>query len=104
MYDDLRRTATHMEPRWRAGMYGVWENDPRGADPEQRTVSRFLCTASDFSHAAARRGPASIRSFAGLAARRDTSTKKYGGAAGERCACRFYAGFTVSIVPWDCLT
>jgi hypothetical protein len=33
MYDDLRRIATHMEPRWRAGMYGVWECDPRAADP-----------------------------------------------------------------------
>ena len=33
MYDDLHRIATHMEPRWRAGMYGVWECDPRAADP-----------------------------------------------------------------------
>jgi hypothetical protein len=33
MYDDLRRIATHMEPRWRAGLYGVWECDPRAADP-----------------------------------------------------------------------
>ena len=34
MYDDLRQTVTHMEPRWRAGMYGVWANDPRGTDPD----------------------------------------------------------------------
>ena len=33
IYDDLRNTATHMEPRWRAGMYGTWGDDPRGADP-----------------------------------------------------------------------
>jgi hypothetical protein len=33
LYDDLRKLTTHMEPRWRAGMYGVWESDPRGADP-----------------------------------------------------------------------
>ena len=33
VYDDLRRTATHLEPRWRGGMYGCWANDPRGADP-----------------------------------------------------------------------
>jgi Glycosyl transferase family 2 len=33
MYDDLHNTATHMEPRWRAGMYGTWETDPRGVDP-----------------------------------------------------------------------
>ena len=32
VYDDLRRIATHMEPRWRAGMYGTWADDPRGAD------------------------------------------------------------------------
>jgi hypothetical protein len=33
IYDDLRTTATHMEPRWRAGMYGTWSEDSRGADP-----------------------------------------------------------------------
>ena len=32
IYDDLRQTSTHMEPRWRGGMYGTWANDPRGAD------------------------------------------------------------------------
>jgi hypothetical protein len=38
MYDDLRKAVTHMEPQWRDGMYGVWETDPRGADP---TASSF---------------------------------------------------------------
>ena len=33
LYDDLRKIATHMEPRWRAGMYGTWAEDARGADP-----------------------------------------------------------------------
>jgi len=33
IYDDLQRTSTHMEPQWRAGMYGTWATDPRGADP-----------------------------------------------------------------------
>jgi hypothetical protein len=33
LYDDLRRSSTHLEPRWRAGLYGVWENDPRGSNP-----------------------------------------------------------------------
>jgi hypothetical protein len=33
LYDDLRSISTHFEPRWQAGMYGVWEFDPRGADP-----------------------------------------------------------------------
>jgi len=33
IYDDLRQKMTHMEPRWRAGMYGVWANDPRGDNP-----------------------------------------------------------------------
>jgi hypothetical protein len=103
MYDDLRRIATHWN---HGGARGCTECGSVIRAPliRQRTVSTFLCTASDFSRAAARRGPASIRSFAGLAAKRDTSTKKYGSAAGERCACRFYAGFTVSIVPWDRLT
>jgi Glycosyl transferase family 2 len=33
VYDDLRSVATHFEPCWRAGMYGTWAEDPRGADP-----------------------------------------------------------------------
>jgi hypothetical protein len=33
IYDDLRTKSTHMEPQWRAGMYGTWANDPRGEDP-----------------------------------------------------------------------
>lgn len=31
--DSLQRVSTHWEPRWRAGMFGVWAIDPRGADP-----------------------------------------------------------------------
>ena len=34
LYDDLRHFATHFEPRWQEGMYGVWESDPRGEDPQ----------------------------------------------------------------------
>lgn len=34
LHDDLTRLATHMEPRWHAGMLGVWEADPRGVDPD----------------------------------------------------------------------
>ncbi len=33
IYDDLRTNSTHMEPRWRDGMYGTWASDPRGNDP-----------------------------------------------------------------------
>jgi hypothetical protein len=33
IYDDLSRIVTHLEPQWRAGMYGTWAEDPRGADP-----------------------------------------------------------------------
>jgi Glycosyl transferase family 2 len=33
VYDDLRQSSTHMERQWRGGMYGIWANDPRGADP-----------------------------------------------------------------------
>jgi hypothetical protein len=33
VYDDLRQSSTHMDPRWRAGMYGTWASDPRGDDP-----------------------------------------------------------------------
>jgi GR25 family glycosyltransferase involved in LPS biosynthesis len=30
---DLRKTATHMDPRWRDGKFGTWAEDPRGTDP-----------------------------------------------------------------------
>jgi hypothetical protein len=32
LYDDLRTVATHFEPRWQGGMYGVWASDARGLD------------------------------------------------------------------------
>jgi glycosyltransferase involved in cell wall biosynthesis len=34
LYDDLRSTATHFDPVWRAQMWGIWANDPRGLDPD----------------------------------------------------------------------
>ena len=33
LYDDLRTLSSHMDQTWSAGMYGVWGNDPRAADP-----------------------------------------------------------------------
>lgn len=33
VYDDLTNIATHMDPQWRAGMFGTWASDPRGCDP-----------------------------------------------------------------------
>jgi hypothetical protein len=33
IFDDLRSHATHFEPEWREGMFGIWATDPRGADP-----------------------------------------------------------------------
>ena len=33
VYDDLRKTSTHFEPVWRAGMWGTWADDTRGDDP-----------------------------------------------------------------------
>ena len=33
VYDDMRSTSTHMEAKWRDGMWGTWANDPRGSDP-----------------------------------------------------------------------
>jgi Glycosyl transferase family 2 len=32
VYDDLRKTATHLNPQWRGGMWGIWADDPRGSD------------------------------------------------------------------------
>jgi hypothetical protein len=34
LYDDLSNIATHFTPQWRAGMYGTWECDARGKDPD----------------------------------------------------------------------
>ncbi len=34
IYDDLGGYSTHFAPQWRDGMYGTWESDPRGADPD----------------------------------------------------------------------
>jgi hypothetical protein len=33
IYDDLKSLSTHFEPKWRAGMFGIWGTDPRGTDP-----------------------------------------------------------------------
>ena len=32
--DDLKKIATHFDPVWRAGMWGVWGKDERGSDPD----------------------------------------------------------------------
>ena len=34
LYDNLSSISTHFQPGWRAGMYGTWETDPRGEDPD----------------------------------------------------------------------
>jgi hypothetical protein len=34
VYDGLKTIATHFEPAWREGMYGYWQTDPRGLDPD----------------------------------------------------------------------
>lgn len=34
VYDDLSGISTHFHPAWREGMYGYWETDERGKDPE----------------------------------------------------------------------
>ena len=33
VYDNLKDIATHFEPVWRQGMFGVWNCDERGRDP-----------------------------------------------------------------------
>jgi hypothetical protein len=34
VYDDLSNISTHFQPTWRGGMYGCWETDPAGIDPD----------------------------------------------------------------------
>lgn len=34
IHDDLDKLATHLNPEWRGGMYGTWNNSPAGADPD----------------------------------------------------------------------
>ncbi len=33
LYDDQKRISSHMDPRWSAGMFGVWGTDARAEDP-----------------------------------------------------------------------
>jgi hypothetical protein len=34
IYDNLTLCSTHFAPEWREGMYGTWQTDPAGADPD----------------------------------------------------------------------
>jgi glycosyltransferase involved in cell wall biosynthesis len=34
LYDDAQNVATHFHPQWRDQMWGTWETDPRGLDPD----------------------------------------------------------------------
>jgi len=34
VYDDLTSFSTHFKPDWRQGMWGFWETDERGKDPD----------------------------------------------------------------------
>src|ERR1019366_9366915 len=34
IYDDLKGYSTHFNPEWRAGMYGIWDTEPAGADAD----------------------------------------------------------------------
>ena len=34
LYDDQKSVSTHFRPEWSAGMYGVWDCDERGKDPD----------------------------------------------------------------------
>ncbi len=33
IYDNLHSISTHFQPVWRSGMYGIWEHDEKGDDP-----------------------------------------------------------------------
>ncbi|MAH47468.1 hypothetical protein CMI37_16710 [Candidatus Pacearchaeota archaeon] len=33
VYDDLKNISTHFDPVWREQMYGIWQTDERGKDP-----------------------------------------------------------------------
>jgi hypothetical protein len=34
LYDDLNAIATHFRPAWRSGMFGCWDTDERGLNPD----------------------------------------------------------------------
>ncbi len=51
VYDDMHTLSTHMDPKWSDGMYGVWGNDSRAADPAaspfeigMQGLGAFACT------------------------------------------------------------
>lgn len=37
LYDDLVTVASHFDPIWRGGMWGVWATDPRADNPNARS-------------------------------------------------------------------
>jgi len=34
LYDDLQKVGSHLDPQWRAGMFGCWGGDPRANEPD----------------------------------------------------------------------
>ncbi len=49
VYDDGRAVSTHFQPHWRAQMWGTWESDPRGQDPEGQTFEIPMQGLGSFS-------------------------------------------------------
>jgi hypothetical protein len=53
VHDDMRTLATHMDPRWRSGMFGVWAEDERARDADapafeipMQGMGLFACSRS----------------------------------------------------------
>jgi hypothetical protein len=102
LYDDLHKSATHFEPRWNAGMYGVWAMDPRGADSE---ASAFEISMQGLGLFACRRKawPGFSRIFREFGGEEGSSTKNSDDAAAGRSAY-LLDGFIDLLVQWVCLT
>ena len=79
-------------------MYGVWESDPRGEDPQAAGIDIPMQGLGLF---ACRRGawPGFDPGSAGLAVKKATSTRRRASAADERCVCRSCDGSTGSSGP-----
>src|SRR5262249_31082526 len=87
--DDLKPVGT--APRSGSRGCRACGPQPGAAGPATPPRSRSRCRASASSPAAKTRGPATIRDCADSAWRKATFTRRSGGPAAGRCACRFSA-------------
>lgn len=88
VYDDAESISTHFEPVWRDQMWGTWETDRRGLDPEGEPFEILMMGLGVFS-CRKRAWPGFNPAFRGFGGEEGYIHEKFR-RAGGRCLC----------VPW----